>query len=178
MLFPHLHVHVIFFIFISLRLGWSLPIDTSTKSPNAIQPRGPGGAAAKAGWNALRNHVKNSSKPGVFWSGTQKTASVKTAAEQHAKKVGGSTLGQDLKAVGMKAPSGRSAATNKWWDTASQIKAQHSKGPAHAVLGDTVRKDSVWNRIEKPALMKNEKVPSVSQIHPSTGKEVKKLKPK
>jgi hypothetical protein len=130
-------------------------------------------------WNTLKNHIKNSSKTGVFWSGTHNGGSVKKSAEQHAKKVGGSTIGQDLKAAGIKPPagSGNPSIGKKWWDTASKIKAEHSAGPAHAVLGSKVRKDSVWNRIEKPALMQNGKVPSVSQIHPGTHKEVKKLKP-
>jgi hypothetical protein len=135
---------------------------------------------AKENWNLLKNHIKKSPKTGVFWSGTHKGSSVKQSAEQHAKKVGGSTIGEDLKAAGVKPPArpANPAVVKKWWDTASKIKADHSTGPVHAVLGSEVRKDSVWNRIEKPSLMKNDKVPSVSQIHPSTGEEVKKLKPK
>jgi hypothetical protein len=141
--------------------------------------RGAGGPAAREHWNILKNHIKNSSKTGVFWSGTHKGVSVQRSAEKHAKKVDGSTIGQDLKAVAIKPPT---RPTNpdiikKWWDTASKLKADHSAGPVHAVLGSKVRKDSVWNTVEEPALKKNKKVPSISQIHPGTGQEVKKLKP-
>ena len=140
--------------------------------------RGQGSSTAKQNWAKLRNYIKSSPKTGVFWSGKHEGSSVKQSAEKHAKKVNGSTIGHDLKVVGMKPParSAKPSITKKWWDTASRIKAQHSTGPVHAVLGSEVRKKSVWNRIEKPALMKNKKVPSVSQIHPSTGEEVKKLK--
>ena len=122
----------------------------------------------------LKNHIKNSRQPGVFWSGTYEGASVQQSAEEHAKKVGGSTIAQDLKAVGIKPPTNP---LHKWWDIASKIKAQHSTGPVHTVLGSEVRNASVWKRIEEPALMKNDKVPSISQIHPGTGEEVKQLKP-
>ena len=76
----------------------------------------------------------------------------------------------------MKPPPRNDPSSKKWWELASRLKAQHSTGHASAVLGSTVNKDGVWKQIEEPELMKNDKVHTVSQIHPDTLKETEKLK--
>lgn len=130
---------------------------------------------ALSNWRKLVQHFKSTPKP-VFWSGTHGGKSVKSAAEKYAKASGGSTIGQDLKAVGMKPPPSNHPLNRKWWELTSKLKAQHSTGHASAVLGSTVNKESIWKKIEEPNLMKNDKVHTVSQIHPGTHKETKKLK--
>ncbi len=57
------------------------------------------------------------------------------------------------------------------WDEASKAYAEQAKGNVHAVLGDNVREGSTWNRVEKDALAKNDKVNKVTSVDPKTGKD-------
>ena len=126
-------------------------------------------------WRKLVQHFKSTPNP-VFWSGTHNGKSVKSAADKHAKAIGGSTIGQDLKANNMKPPPRKHPLYRIWWEFVSKLKALHSTGHASAVLGSKVKKEGVWKKTEEPALMKNDKVHTISQIHPDTLKETKKLK--
>jgi len=132
-------------------------------------------------FNKLRKEVKNSPKTHVFYSGETGGKTVHAQAQQHATNVGGSTINQDIKAAGVKQPDPKTTDPKyhqKWWDLASKTKATHAKGHVHAVLGDNVDPKSVWNRVEKPALMKNNQVVSIKQVNADTGKGVKMLKGK
>lgn len=57
------------------------------------------------------------------------------------------------------------------WRTISNAYAEQASGEVHAVLGDRIREDSVWNMRELPALKENNNVHSIVAVDPSTGKD-------
>lgn len=57
------------------------------------------------------------------------------------------------------------------WQLISQAYAEQASGNVHAVLGDQVRENSVWNSKEFPALKENSDVDKVISVDPSTRKE-------
>ena len=57
------------------------------------------------------------------------------------------------------------------WQIISQAYAEQANGNVHAVLGENIREESVWNTKELPALEKNDNVDKVFSVDPSTGKE-------
>jgi hypothetical protein len=123
----------------------------------------------------LMHRAKSVKKP-VFYSGDHNGKSVGKYAQKYAKKIGGSTLNQDVKTTHVKSPHKDDHTYKPWWKESSLVKAIFSTGHAHAVLGGKVRTDSVWKKYEEPSLMKNDKVHTISQIHPDTHEETKKLK--
>ena len=59
-------------------------------------------------------------------------------------------------------------ATNATWRAVSQSIAESAEGHIRAFLGD-VRPSSVWNQVEFPALIRNDKVLSITIIDAASG---------
>lgn len=57
------------------------------------------------------------------------------------------------------------------WQAVSQAYAEQASGNVHAVLGDHIRDESVWNTREFPTLKENGNVSSIMSVDPSTRKE-------
>ncbi|KAF9533980.1 hypothetical protein CPB83DRAFT_831782 [Crepidotus variabilis] len=94
----------------------------------------------------------------LFWSGRVNGGSAMAPAQDYAKKNGKTTLEMGLKKANINMPAwGKSKQAPQLWDHASKLWAERSKGKTAAFLGQ-VRPQSVYNRIEKPALNKNTKV--------------------
>lgn len=56
----------------------------------------------------------------------------------------------------------------KAWERASYYFANNSSGTVHAVLGENIRPDSVWNSIEYNTLIQNSNVTKIIKIDPKT----------
>ncbi len=56
------------------------------------------------------------------------------------------------------------------WQAISQAYAEQAKGEVHAILGENVRENSVWNTKEFPALTENDNVNKITSVDPHTGK--------
>jgi len=137
--------------------------------------RGGGGMAkAVSVANQIRTKIRPKPNQAVFWSGTKtsqgKTVSVKQDAQKFARKNGKETLNMALKKNGINIPSQKAnPQSNRLWDIASKAWATRASGKTDAVLGGSVRPDSVWKRVEKPELMKNNKVTQVTEHNRQTG---------
>ncbi|RDB15121.1 hypothetical protein Hypma_012667 [Hypsizygus marmoreus] len=111
----------------------------------------------------IKNKLRPQPNQAVFWSGMKigqngKTTSVKADAQKYAKANGKETINQALAKNNIKIPSpSQNPASSRLWDFASKAWALRSKGETNAIVGDT-RPGSVYNRIEKPTLIKNPKV--------------------
>ena len=92
----------------------------------------------------------------LFWSGRANGKSAIGPATEYAKKNGKMTLEMGLKKAKIDIPN-KSPHAPAMWDHASKLWADRAKGKTAAFLGQ-VRPASVYNRIEKPALAKNQKV--------------------
>ena len=142
-------------------------------------PNGAGPAKGMAQAVNIARQIKSSVKPekdkAVFWSGTKQDASGKTVsvnkdAQTFAKSNGKETLNMALQKNNIKIPTQQqNPQSNRVWDMASKTFATRASGKTDAVLGGAVRKDSVWNRVEKPALMKNDKVTQVTEHNKQSG---------
>ncbi|KAJ3513421.1 hypothetical protein NLJ89_g2958 [Agrocybe chaxingu] len=123
----------------------------------------------------INKAVKPKPNGAVFWSGTKadkngKQTSVRADAEKFAKKHGKETLNMQLNKHGVNIPD-KNPHSPRLWNIASKLMAHRAKGETHAFLGSKVRPGSVWNKIEKPTLMKNKKVHKVTEHNAATGKK-------
>ena len=110
----------------------------------------------------------------IFWSGNTAGVSAEDAAASYASRAGGTTLEQLEKERGINLPEYDRAKpeTVQAWRDASQAYAEGASGKVRAVVGDTVRPDSVWKTIELPALQNNPFVTEIVEVNAVTGEEV------
>jgi hypothetical protein len=98
-----------------------------------------------------------------FWKGKDGADSAEERAHAHALATGGTTLEGQLEHHQMKMPPHPSdAAGNKKWEEASQEFAKGAKGHVTAHVGDHA--NSVYDNIERPALVANPHVHSINEI--------------
>ncbi len=90
----------------------------------------------------------------VFWSGGR---AAMEAAEAFARANGGRTLEMTLRGKLLTWLTNKFGFKNteRFWKWASESWAKGAKGEADAVLGEKVRPDSIWKKIEEPTLQKN-----------------------
>lgn len=126
--------------------------------------------------NKIDKHFNPGHSKATFWSGTLRkggsVVSVKETAHHRAEKAGKKTIGHALHEAGI--PESRidnNPHAAHIWDHASAVWAQKSHGHADVVLGELVRPESVYNRIEKPILMNNKEVTKVVEWNAHTNKE-------
>jgi hypothetical protein len=108
-----------------------------------------------------------------FWSGrkgNENGPDVFPDAQKIAKEKGGMTLEMAVLKAGFKMSPPGQAGSN--WGAASEAFAKNAQGEVHVMLGESVRPQSTWNRIEFNALKANPKVTKIVAIHPmSPGKQ-------
>jgi len=127
----------------------------------------------------LNKMLKTDKHQATFWSGRRGSQSTQVAAEAHAQGRNGKTLETALQQGGAKMPPwtpGNKKVESKW-KQASKIFAKKAKGDVHAHIGETVRPNGVYDTLEKPALMKNKKVTSITE-HKHDGSQNVISKPK
>ncbi|RDB20219.1 hypothetical protein Hypma_012664 [Hypsizygus marmoreus] len=102
----------------------------------------------------------------VFWSGSKmskkgKPVSVKRDAQKYATAAGKQTINQALAKNNIKIPPpSMNPASARIWEKASETWASRSKGEVNAFVGDK-HPNSVYDRIEKPTLIRNNNVNKV-----------------
>lgn len=160
------------------RLVASAPIVTNLFDDAELVIRG-ASASDKAKAVTIAHQIRRKLRPGlnkaVFWSGTKvdedgKPVSILKDAKDFAKKTGKETIDMSLKKEGITIPSQQAnPLARRLWHMASKTMAKRASGDTHAVLGENVRKGSVWKTIEEKELMKNNKVTKVTEHNPQTG---------
>ncbi len=106
----------------------------------------------------------------LFWSAPG-DASLARNAGWRAAMQGRTTLEQFVRARGATLPAYNPAdtASVQAWRDASLMFAQNARGSVLAVVGESVRPESVWATIELPALKANPNVTQIIRIDPFTG---------
>jgi hypothetical protein len=169
----------VFVLFFSLLLVSSVigaPVLTERSLDEVeLLPRAGGGMSKKAAsaFKKITSFLRPKPGKAVFWSGMFKKkgggdVSVKRKAENFAKSQGKETIGHALHRQNIRIP-GNDPHTNQLWDHASHTFAKHASGETHAVLGPKMREGNVYERIEKPTLLKNDKVTKLTEHNPETG---------
>lgn len=100
----------------------------------------------------------------VFWSGSRGGVSNMQWAEDYAGASGKTTLEMKLAEEGVSMPPFRE--NPDAWFQASREFAEGASGPVDAFVTGSVRPNSVFNTIEKPALLLNPNVPKINVIDP------------
>lgn len=87
-------------------------------------------------------------------------------ARNYANQNGGMTLEMLIDQERIRAPkwNRQKPSSLQWWDDASKEFADLSSGQTRVIVGPNVKVDSVFNRIELPALMKNDNISTISVI--------------
>jgi hypothetical protein len=116
-----------------------------------------------------RSRVVTNPNEAVFWSGLGKDGD--KAAMEYVKTNGGTTLEMLANARQLNLPDYNRAIpeTVAAWENASKAYAANASGSVRAVVGDGLRVDSVWMRLELPALKANPSVTEIVTINPITG---------
>jgi RHS repeat-associated protein len=106
-----------------------------------------------------------------FWSGRTDNIGGAAIAGDIATARGGTTLEQLLTARQINMPEwgdGSNPATVQAWKDASRQYGEGASGTVHAVVGQSLRPNNVWQTAELPALRANPNVDKIVQIDPAT----------
>jgi len=146
----------------------STELDLLTREPNLKQLGQAVTTAVK-----IKAKLKPPTNGAVFWSGQKKGAhgpeSVIHDAAKFAKDHGKQTLEQGLEKSKIRIPDRKeNPHSDKLWKVASKTWADRSKGETHAIVGGTVRPNSIWNTVEKPKLMSSKKVTKITEHNVDT----------
>ncbi|KAF8182582.1 hypothetical protein BJ912DRAFT_978294 [Pholiota molesta] len=156
-----------FIVCITLLIGNSLAAPVFIESSDELVARMTHAEEAAAVHAQIHRDVNPKKDTSVFWSGNYpdangKMVSVGAHARQQAKASGRETLEDHLHSKGIHIPD-RNPETRNLWLTASTVYAERSKGEVHTYLGSAVSPKSVYNTLEKPALMNNPHVKKVTE---------------
>ncbi len=146
-------------------------LDASTASMERVAARFEAMAGKGAASTGASRFSALAPKAGeaVFWSGQTGGMGGEIIAKQVASKSSGVTLEMLLEQNKITMPAGTAPNAQAAWDEASRIMAQRASGTVRVVLGQDVRPNSTWNRIEWPELIKNINVKEIIAIDPKTG---------
>ncbi len=124
-------------------------------------------------WERLNESLTTKPNEAFFWSGSNGDVRSEFVAPGIANYKKGKTLETLLDEKKIKLP--------KWdptnptvvdaWKSVSRIYAENASGVVHTVLGDKVSGRSVWEVVEKNALINNKKVTKIISIDPVTRTE-------
>ncbi len=107
----------------------------------------------------------------VFWSGKTNGVGGVDVACKIASTCGGTTLEQLTAIRGIQLPTwdASNPVVVQAWENASRIYAESASGSVKAVIGQNLRPNSVWEKVELPALKANPFVTDITIIDPATG---------
>jgi hypothetical protein len=130
-----------------------------------------GEGAGKAGKHFDDVQLKTEHNKAYFWSGMGETGA--ESAARIAKKNGGVTLESAIEAQGIRLPKWEfnDPSAVKAWQNASETYAKQASGEVRAVIGPSVKPDSIWNMVELPALKENPNVTKIITVDPVTQAE-------
>ncbi|KAF8196417.1 hypothetical protein BJ912DRAFT_955076 [Pholiota molesta] len=156
-----------FIVCITLLIGNSLAAPIFIESSDELVARITHAEEAAAVHAQIHQHVNPKKNTSVFWSGEYRDANGKMVsagdhARQQEKASGRETLEDHLHSKGIHIPD-RNPESRKLWLTASTVYAERSKGEVHTYLGTHQSPHSVYNTLEKPALMNNPHVKKVTE---------------
>jgi hypothetical protein len=128
----------------------------------------PESSSNKKDWpkkSKLREILKSDKHQATFWSGRRGGTSTQQVAETHTQGRNGKTLEMALHQGGAKMPpwSPGNKKVEQKWTQAAKIFAKKAQGDVHAHIGETVRPNGVYDKTEKPALLKNKKVNTITE---------------
>lgn len=113
--------------------------------------------------------MKTTPDTAFFWSGRTNGIGGELVAKDIASRNGGVTLEMMIEANHVNMPAWSSdPLVQKAWGDISQAYASQVTGEVRAVIGDTVRTDSIWLTRELPNLMSNPNVTKIITIDPFT----------
>ncbi|WP_044174238.1 PAAR domain-containing protein [Phytobacter massiliensis] len=103
-----------------------------------------------------------------FWSGRSKGMGGPDVAEGIARSRGGVTLESTIKDKNIKMPEWDfdNPQSIKAWEDVSAAYAKQVSGEIRAVVGEELRPGNIWENVELPRLMANEKVTKITTIDP------------
>ena len=112
--------------------------------------------------------LKTEPNKSYFWSGLGETGA--STAANIAGKNGGVTLETTIEVQGVKMPKWdfNNPSAVETWKNASSAYARQASGEVRAVIGSSVKPDSIWNTIELPALKANPNVTKIITVDPIT----------
>jgi len=111
-----------------------------------------------------KHALKTGPNQAIFWSGKTNGVSAEVAAKAYAKANGGKTMNMVMQHGNINFPTKEPGPQrDKEWRAASKTFAKQAQGNVHAFLGKDVKPNRVYNAQEKPALIKNPKVTSITE---------------
>jgi len=114
--------------------------------------------------------LKTKKDAAFFWSGRTDGIGGADRALEIARSKGGTTLENiiEIKSINMPEWNINNVKSVEMWRQASVKYAQQASGEVRAVIGSSVRTDSVWLKFELPALKRNSNVTKIITIDPET----------
>ncbi|AUG56168.1 hypothetical protein [Acetivibrio saccincola] len=114
--------------------------------------------------------LKTEKNIAFFWSGKTNGIGVADRALEIARERGGTTIEKIIETKGINMPEWNinDAKSVEIWRQASLKYAQQASGEVWAVIGSSVREDSIWLQYELPALTNNINVTKITVIDPET----------
>lgn len=118
--------------------------------------------------------VQTNPNEAVFWSGRTDGVGRISAAKEIADHFRGKTLEQliESRQIGMPFYDPVNAKSVQAWIDISTELAKNASGEVRAVLGSSMRPQSIWETYELPALLKNPAVTRIIRVDPKTKKEI------
>jgi len=119
---------------------------------------------------SIKWNVTTKTDEAFFWSGRTRGVGSERVVGKIAESYGGTTLEQLAKKRGVKVPKfdKNNSTIVEAWKKLSREYAQNASGIVRAVVGKSVRPDSLWKTVELPTLLKNSKVTKIITIDPVT----------
>ena len=118
--------------------------------------------------------VQTNPNEAVFWSSRTDGVGGISAAKEIADHFRGKTLEQliESRQIGMPFYDPVNAKSVQAWIDISTELAKNASGEVRAVLGSSMRPQSIWETYELPALLKNPAVTRIIRVDPKTKKEI------
>jgi len=137
----------------------------ATHSSHLIQLKASANPKDWPSGSRLKHILKTDDHQATFWSGWSGPKSSQAEAVKDARARGGTTLEMLLHQGGAKMPilTPGDKMAGQQWVKAAKIYALHAKGDVNAHLGETIRPGNIYEGVEKPILLQNKHVTSITE---------------